>query len=439
MLRNIIQSVAYFGFTVLIVTLFSGQAFAITSSQPVELSIPSTTLTVSGFASPNAIVTVQEGATAIATLSADSSGAFSKQIVRTPGIKNINVFYRDANNRQSVTNRKSISLQSQTNTNHTVFLSPTIELGSQGIVRRGSLVQVRGYSVPNSIINISLDYGTSQFQTSTNSQGYYEYFIDTNTLLEGAHTVSSSAIKGADLSDVSSILTFNVQSEANGFVPDIVVSPDVIPPPSVSLPQDGSIIDGNSVTIYGESLPNAQINIYENNKLISTVTADNAGKWSFVFNATTTPVTLSFEACVNGECSILSRSITLNFTGIRSSCSVEFGLLQYRFWDIQTNENITLEFKDEYNGTIDLNWGDASKERFNVVPEGNRQLTHIYGDSGTYNGSVTLTSDGCEYTRYFSVIVTGGNTNNDVWYASLLIIGLIIGGYLSTRDRKNTR
>jgi hypothetical protein len=345
----------------------------------------------------------------------------------------------DKNSLLSTLNKNSISLQPQQDTPYNVFLSPTIQLGSQGVLRRGSLVQIRGYSIAGSLINISLDYGKTLFQTTTNAEGYYEYFIDTTQLLEGEHTITTNTIKGADLSDSSRVVTFSVQTEEENFIPDIVVGPDKLPPPIVIAPEDGSTITGDTVVITGDATPGAQINVYENGKLISTVNTDKFGDWSFQYTARFSPVSLSFEACIDGRCSILSRDITLFFTGIASRCSEQFDLEEYRFWNIASNEAINLNLKSDLEGVLSIEWGDETYEKFSKDLNGETNFSHIYRSPSTYNGTIIFENNDCTYTKFFSVIVSNDNSDSSFWYLLIFVASLFLGSYLAYKDRSKEK
>ncbi len=441
-------------------------------SENIELTVPQTTLTVSGKATPNALVTIKDGNSIVASINSDSAGNFSTSFTTTSGLHDISIYYTDINSNQSNINKRSISLQPQQVTTTDVFLSPTLTLTST-VYQRGSLIQFRGYTYANSPVTLNIDYGVFSQQTVSNSQGFYEFIIDSSLLTNGAHKATTTSISGLVSSDISNETNFVIEDtedgNSDGFgpsVPDFVVSPDQLPPPVLETPEDGSTISGDTVTINGNSVPNAQINIYENGKLIGSTFSDESGKWTFEYKATFSPVTLSFEACINGRCSVLSKSITLNFSSI-DECKAWFELEMYRYWGVKVDETVKLDIlKSSGDGVVVVDWGDGSIEKdennknyvkkgeslgsrtsivfgeeFNHSAQRPKSIAKKYDTAGNYNGKISFRNDDCEQVRYFSVNVINKDSDNSslryLWIVIILLLMLSVG-HLYLRDQQKT-
>jgi hypothetical protein len=425
------------------VFIFQSTASAITASVPVELTVPETLLKIEGLASPNALVTIKESGSVIVSTTADDFGVFSTSFVRTAGLHTITIDYVDVNGSKSLSNTQTISVQPQQTTAVEVFLSPTINRGSSGVVSLGSVVQLRGYTIPNALITLRIDYNSFVFETDSDSNGFYEFLVDSSLIGEGKYIANVITTSGASISDVSRNIIFEIQTDSGPSTPDIIVAPSQLPPPTAQSPNDGAVIDGNKVIISGDSISNAQINIYENGKQIGSVFANEFGKWSFEYTATSSPVTLSFEACIDGRCSVLSKTLTLFFNGLKTSCDINIILENYRFWGISSNELIKLNLETiSDNVVVEINWGDGTIERFDYDKNINA-FENVYKSAGNYNGSISVTNqknNNCKQTRYFSVLVSEKNKDNN--FNSFLLFLLMITGllglnYIASKDKQS--
>lgn len=420
--------------------------FALNSSIPVELTVPDTILQVDGKAAPNSIVSVKESGSIIASALSDSLGNFTSSISTTIGLHKIDVSYTDITGQKSAVHTYSISVQPQKTNFYNVFLAPTISRSTPQLAKQGSIVQLRGYSFANSIVNLSLDYSIKSYTTIAAANGFYEFLINSEQLSATMHIANVSSVIGAENSLISNYIDFNVVSVAGATAPDLVVSPEQLPPPQVISPENNTVIDGDSAVISGESVPSAQINIYENGSLYGSIFADFLGKWTFIYKATFSPVTLSFEACINGSCSVQSNTLTLTFTGIDKQCKLEFELNNYRFWDILKNQEIYLDPKNvSSEGVIDIHWGDEVIERFNYSTGETQKLTHKYSTKGNYNGKIIyrnrIDDISCQKVRYFSVLVTQELSNSDInslFLLALLVIGFLGLNYVAAKEKQKT-
>jgi len=386
----------------------------------VELTIPDTTLTLQGYAAPNAIITFSENSSVIGTVSANNNGFYSKTLpAQQTGIRTINQYFTDKEATKSQTITSSFSVASQQNTVVSTYHAPTITLRSDNQIQQGSIVQLSGYTVPNAAVSLQV---SSQVSVSVvaDAKGFYEFFYNSEILRVGDYfaTVTSTTTDATQKSEQSTSINFRIVSSAVPTRPDIVVSPARLPPPIPQNPIDESTIEGNTTTISGESVPNAQINIYENGVLYGSIFADDTGSWSFTYTARFSPVTLSFEACIDGRCSVLSKTIKLFFNGLNTGvCSVVFELERYRYWGVSTGDQINLNvFLSSGDGVLYVDWGDdLVEERFDHDADRPRPYNKDYQKFGDYNGTARFVQGDCEITRYFSVRVRDNNTSDVVW------------------------
>jgi hypothetical protein len=221
--------------------------------------------------------------------------------------------------------------------------------------------------------------------------------------------------------------------------PQTVSRPLVARAPSVLFPIDNSVISSDRTLIEGSAAPGSQINIYENDRIVGSVFTGPDGRWSFLYIATISPVTLRFESCINDTCSVLSDSITLSFDLVLSlgnpeQCQGVLDLEQYRFWDIAKGDVVTVGVNSGSPGSkVVVDWGDG------VVTEpdsimGSKKYFHTYTESGNYTGKVSLTNNECSQERFFSVSVVGEQNKTNplvvlsLFFFSSLLISRIFWG-----------
>lgn len=411
---------------------------ALQSSSPVTLTVPDTVLELDGHASPNALVTIKEGGTTIGTTTADGNGAFTLALgSQAIGIRTITLTYNDAANKTAASYTKQVSVQSQQTTTISAFLAPTINRLTAVKVRTGSIAQINGYTVPYATVTLSLGISEPSRTASANASGYYEFLLDTSSLASRTYEASVVATKaGLGNSQPSNNITFTVLPRNAPAQPDLVVLPNKLSPPVSILPQSGTKINGDTVVITGEAAPYAQIVVYQNGVAVGSVAADKYGNWQFRYTSHKASVTFRFQACIDGTCSVQTKPFRYYFS-LPSTCSVDFALQNYRFWNIPANSAVTLRMIGDIDipAVAQIDWGDETKEKFNQKSN-QRNFTHTYQTAGQYNGRISFSTGECVTVRYFSVnVVEESFTIGWFWLTSLLVtlgaIGLIIYVILS--------
>ena len=402
-------------------------ASASTISKPVQLTIPETRIEATGYAAPNALVQVFSGSNLKASVLADSNGYFSSNFVSSPGVKTISAQFDDQESVTSQRVSRQLSVTPQQTTSIDFLLPPTLSRRSAATISTGDVV-LSGYSLPNAPVTLELS--PLQTRSTTSSiNGYFEFRLAAASLNPGAYTAKVKVAQGGLESNYSKQQSFTIAADASAEQPDFTPSPSVVlPPPTPESPEDGSTIDGDSVVVSGRSLPNAQIIIYEDGEEYGSIIADADGEWSFVYMARYSPVTLTFEACIDGECSVLSRSLSLSFTRINSACNEQlFTLSQYRFWEVSVGEPVPIDvLQTSGDGVATIQWGDDSiDERFDHDATRPRTYQHRYLEEGSYNGSVRFVQGDCNLTRYFSVSVVRGPGSDVPWERAYLLLLLL--------------
>ncbi len=430
---------------VIVFMMIGLSAHAITRTETVELTVPDTVLDISGFASPNATVEVREFGSVIGSVVADVNGNYSLSLVsQSPGFRTLIISQNDVDGQASNQVPQIVSVAVQDTTSLVVNIAPTIDRKTDLEVLQGSLVQINGYTAANSVVTLTFTSG-QQITTTSNASGFYEFLVSTSDLPTGENSVFVESSVGAQSSQASSVVSFVVVRESDAS-PDLVVSPELLPPPVVTSPDNDAEIPGNSVPVSGTAIPNSQINIYENGVLIGSTFADDSGEWTFVYTAISTPVSLSFEACVGGECSVLSTNLQLNFSLVLENllaCEIGFALSEYRFWGVPVGDEISLNAVDiRGEGIFVIDWGNGVQETFNYRDGQDSVFRWEYDAPGNYSGTVRYVQgfddidNECQITRYFSVNVVD-QRSSDLFLWILIIATLLSWVMTGVKKQQN--
>lgn len=426
-----------FSFIALAVAVLGGNASAINRTVPVEVEVPDTTISVSGLSSPFSLVSIREGASTIATTSADADGNYSATLTsQVSGLRTFSVFADDDSGARSAVNTQTISVSPQQNTAVTFNIAPTLIRRTPIQTTNNSVIQFNGYAVPNSVVVLNVS-GSDVLNTTSNANGFYEFIYATNGLAIGLYTATVQVSSVFNI-PVSNIAQFEIVSSDDSSI-DIVVDPIQLPPPVPLQPENNATIVGDQVLISGESVPNAQIIIYQDGEIIGSILANDSGQWSFIFTATYTPTTLSFEACIDGRCSVLSTLLTLNFPDLSQlACEVDIRLEQYRFWGVSAGDQLTLQLTEGLgaDAVIEIEWGDETSEKFDYESGiSSNEFQKIYETASSYNGTIRAVGDNCG-ERYFSVQVVDEDAQGENYFLLfLLVIIFAVVMYMSQRDK----
>jgi len=397
-------------------------------SSPVEFIVPDTTLTVSGYASPGALVSIYDGSTIIGTAVAGNNARFSKNFVAlAPGLRNIKVDYIDKSGRKSTQITDKISLAFQRETAVEYFLPPTLEI-SPKTVGQGDVVRFSGSTAPGAQVTVTVDGGNAQLRPQSDPNGNYSISLATDGYFFGDHPVSAKAKVGNTTSYESAKTSFTVVARDNNTADIPGRAENSLAPPIILFPESPLQTDNEQILIRGTAAPNQQIIIYVDGQPIGSAFSNSEGQWFFNLRLTSRNQEIRAITCVNSECSDYSNSLKIEFTGEFGACSNFRPLLDnYRFWGINVNRGIDLtvsQFTGDPPYEIIIEWGDEVSERFNHGDGNEIKINHVYTKSGQFNGNITVKdSRDCIAISYFSVDVQPSEVKLvDLWWAAPAII-----------------
>ena len=391
------------------------------SSAPVQFTIPDTTLTIKGFASPSAFVQIYDGNALIGTVKADRNGVFEKDFpAMTAGLHNIRISYDDIDRLTADPLSQTINIRAQNDTAVEYFLPPTLNVSPVSLVE-GELLALSGSSLPNAIVEIILDGGNTILRPQTDSRGRYSIAIDTTGYYFGEHSVRASSSQGGLHSYETLRKPFIVLPVSSGGGSD-TGTPGALNPPTISIGSDtGEVeVDDERALLRGEAAPNTQIIIYLDGEPVGSTFSNQLGQWFFNIDITKSVHEIRAVACFGSECSDFSNLIKLIYKGEIGRCSAfRIWLSEYRFWNIPEQSGIDLEITGisgtpPYEVTID--WGDSVTERFNRNGAQSFNIHHVFEQVGSYNGRITVADEtDCEYEAFFTVHVAEQVTDSRKW------------------------
>lgn len=151
--------------------------------------------TLSGKAYPGGVVTLLEDGRPIATAAADGAAAFTiTGTLSGPGAHALSLYADDANGARSTTLMFPVIAPSgSTSVFGDIFFPPTIEADALD-VRQGESIRISGRSVPNGEIAVTRGLGgDSVTRVRTNSDGTYEFRLDTSSVEAGEYVLRVKA------------------------------------------------------------------------------------------------------------------------------------------------------------------------------------------------------------------------------------------------------
>ena len=173
---------------------------------------PATKVIFIGKAYPLALLTILKNDSIIATLKAETSGLFKREINGiAPGTYNFSVFAEDSDRRKSVTIGFTAGVLAEgTTTISGIFISPTIDLGPTQ-VEKGQIVDILGQAFPESQISIFIASEEIVKTTAASKLGKWLYKLDTVSLEEKEHRARAQALsRDGQQSPFSQTLSFLV-------------------------------------------------------------------------------------------------------------------------------------------------------------------------------------------------------------------------------------
>jgi hypothetical protein len=205
----------------------------------VSVEVGDTRLIISGYAFPEAYVTITEDGNVIGTVVADKAGYFYKELfAQEQGIRLIGLFGIDKDNRTTATAVYSLDLVSGIdNLLSNVILPPTITLSPQEI-SQGQQVTLFGYAPPAAVVTIFWQ-GEELDQIVADSLGYYQYHYDSVSQAVGTYALSVIAVIDNVVSQPSRIVSLTVMAPV---VPTPTQTPTPTSTPAATLTSPAAAI-----------------------------------------------------------------------------------------------------------------------------------------------------------------------------------------------------
>ncbi len=179
---------------------------------------PETEVIFEGRAYPLANLTILKNNTVIATLKAEQSGLFEKEIKGIAGgTYNFSIFAEDTEGRKSVTIGFTVSiLEGRITTVSGIFIPPTIEVSPISI-RKGEMLNIFGQVFPESKVYIFVLPIALTMETIGSREGNWSLKLDTTSLETGEHKVKAKSFFGeGEQSEFSGEIPFEVSIICKG-------------------------------------------------------------------------------------------------------------------------------------------------------------------------------------------------------------------------------
>lgn len=155
-----------------------------------------TLISVIGRAYPQRTINFLLDTVSIGTVRSDSDGEFEFTTEASPGTATLGIWAEDSAGTRSITlnNTFDVTQGAVTNLNG-IILPPTVRLDSQNI-DPGDLVDIEGDAVPESIVELHIDDSDPVFQTQADSNGRWEFELDSGQLSIAEHALRVRSVVG---------------------------------------------------------------------------------------------------------------------------------------------------------------------------------------------------------------------------------------------------
>ncbi len=198
---------------------FAGRAkvFALVTAK-----VSNTAAQVSGYTSPNSLVTFMESAAFIGTTVSDSTGYYAKLLSAEPaGIHIINIFSVDPAGNRTITVQQNIVVIEFQTAQVTLNLPPTLVLNAASFTSDQSL-QISGYGKPGAGVHIDIQGPqNAAYTTTTGSDGKFVFSLRASVFQIGDYKLQASLIN-ANNDFSSTALAFSITTQ---------VTPPITPTP----------------------------------------------------------------------------------------------------------------------------------------------------------------------------------------------------------------
>lgn len=187
-----------------------------TVPSPTPPTPPDTIVVFRGLAYPSSTVTIQRGATILATVGVDAQARFDVSAGSQPaGINTYTLFAEDSSGHVGRSYSFTIAITTGTTTTISgIFLSPTIEV-DQTVISPSETVTVSGSTAPSSQVTVFVSSEEElTFQTLASAAGIYVQQVLGSDVGLGDHNARTKAVSTAsEISGFSDTVAFTVTAE----------------------------------------------------------------------------------------------------------------------------------------------------------------------------------------------------------------------------------
>jgi hypothetical protein len=197
-------------FFLLVVQFVSAQTESVTAT------VLDTSMSFSGYTSPNSLVTFTDNSVLVGTTVSDSTGKFTKLFsAQTPGLHSVVIWSTDPDSLNTQPIQFDLVLTSHSELAlGNIYLPPTLNVPT-GVFSGNDTLNIHGYARPNSQVKISITGPDNvAFTVNTDANGAYTKQLDLRTLPSGDYAVKSELIVtgSADDSPVSETHFFSLNN-----------------------------------------------------------------------------------------------------------------------------------------------------------------------------------------------------------------------------------
>ncbi len=223
-----------------------------------QVELGETQVNISGRAYPNSTINILLDTENIGTVRTNNMGEFEFLAGASPGTATLGVWAEDNQGTRSVTFNTTFDVTQAAITNiNNVLLPPTLRLSAQE-VDPGDVVTLSGQSIPNAQVEIEVRPAGSTFETTSGSNGNWEFALDTMQISIAEHTIRARTLTGTPPLTTNSAFSRSLQ---------LFVGVDGQPTSNADLNRDGrvNLVDFSILIFWwgtdgGDSDPPADIN-----------------------------------------------------------------------------------------------------------------------------------------------------------------------------------
>jgi hypothetical protein len=376
-----------------------------TGSSSTDKLTSDTTPTLSGTAEAGAAITIKEGTTTLGTVMADGHGAWSFTTADLPeGTHHLNVTATDVAGNTSSTASLIVDIDTNAPGAPSVDLDATSDTGNSSTdhITNDAAPTLTGTAEAGAIVTIKD--GTTTLGTVT-ADGSGAWSFTTTSLADGSHSLTAVAADAAGNASSGAVLALTIDTSA----------PDA---PTIALDHlsdtgnssTDSLTNDATPTLTGTAEAGAVVTIMDGATTLGTVTANDAGAWSFTATSLAEGnhrlSTFATDAAGNtGSGSLLVISVDTSAPGIYSI-------------DLDTSSDNGLSVIDNITSvTTPTLSGTAEPGAIVTINDGATVLgTVTVGDSGAWSFTTGSLADG---NRNLTAVATdaAGNTGSGAMLA----------------------